>query len=505
MVLKALVGRRARKLYFWAFVALLALVATTFLIVDITGAKAWEAAQIRLEEEGETGDFSGLIPPVPHPNENFFATDNLLEIAQQSELNRDIQERIDRLSIAGYAVGGTLSDLPSFEVDRYSWQKIDFDEWATAYLDADKLMYDADPSKTSAENFSYIIEKFDRGIFNTLRKELHRPHSVVTPGYLDKASTNPLEFSKTHTDALIRGAMSLSRAGIAAAQSNDTEKAIQYIDVLVKLAEGLFHDPETPSFYAGSYSLSFADRILWELIREGNLSAEDLSYLQERFGSIDIGQIAHRMYRGQLATLLHNWIYRPGERDGSPDAKATDSRTQALVDHPLKRGMINHIRAYQVSWYLDYVLNPIRDRGLLDIRQKSIELAILNEQAFSNYFRIWEIGASFLVMCSPHIASLVIATETRRTIATLSCAIERYKLDVGKYPNHLNNLVPRYIPEVPQDLFSEPHTDIHYTPQGDHYKIWSNGEDITNNDGHVSPGEDKTYRNGDDIVWLIPE
>ena len=69
-------------------------------------------------------------------------------------------------------------------------------------------------------------------------------------------------------------------------------------------------------------------------------------------------------------------------------------------------------------------------------------------------------------------------------IQLLSTAIDTYRLDVGKFPQALNELVNSeargwdgpYIPRIPLDPWDEPY---HYRMPGEHgsYDIYSNGGD----------------------------
>jgi hypothetical protein len=68
--------------------------------------------------------------------------------------------------------------------------------------------------------------------------------------------------------------------------------------------------------------------------------------------------------------------------------------------------------------------------------------------------------------------------------ARSACALERYRLDAGKYPATLDALVPRFMPRVPSDpIGGQP---LHYrTTEDGNFIVYSVGWNETDDGGNV--------------------
>jgi hypothetical protein len=86
-------------------------------------------------------------------------------------------------------------------------------------------------------------------------------------------------------------------------------------------------------------------------------------------------------------------------------------------------------------------------------------------------------------------------TELRILIIELS--LRAYQLDHGRLPTHLSELVPDYLPAVPQDPFGD--GDIKYRLTGDSYKLYSVGPD-----GVDDGGERVYFQNGKEVGDFEP-
>ncbi|MDO8529140.1 MAG: hypothetical protein Q7S18_00530 [bacterium] len=78
----------------------------------------------------------------------------------------------------------------------------------------------------------------------------------------------------------------------------------------------------------------------------------------------------------------------------------------------------------------------------------------------------------------------------------LLLALKAYKQDTGNLPDSLDNLIPKYIPEIPQDPFDG--KTIKYSPEKK--IIYSTGKDLIDNGGSISESD---WRQGDDLGFKI--
>ena len=93
-------------------------------------------------------------------------------------------------------------------------------------------------------------------------------------------------------------------------------------------------------------------------------------------------------------------------------------------------------------------------------------------------------------------------TQTLVNEGQVACALERYHLAHGEYPETLNALVPQFIGNIPQDVIGQP---FHYrrTPDGK-FLLYSIGWNETDDGGQPSPHGKNGYRTdytSGDWVW----
>lgn len=119
------------------------------------------------------------------------------------------------------------------------------------------------------------------------------------------------------------------------------------------------------------------------------------------------------------------------------------------------------------------------------------------------------LGQVILIMFAPSIAMEVnfedLAT-TRFELTKLAFALAAYHADHGSYPAKLADLTPKYVREVPKDIFSN--TELHYRPDGKGYLLYSvgiNGKDDGGKGFENGRREDKAVKNDwDDLVIRVP-
>jgi hypothetical protein len=136
---------------------------------------------------------------------------------------------------------------------------------------------------------------------------------------------------------------------------------------------------------------------------------------------------------------------------------------------------------------------------------KSLAVSILSEgrQAISE-----RIGRLFASLFLPAI-SICVNAEDRATmqfeLAKLAFALAAYHADSGSYPGKLAELTPKYIAEVPKDIFSD--SDLHYQREGDGYLLYSvgvNGRDDGGKRIEDRSTDENSSEDWDDLAIRIP-
>lgn len=82
----------------------------------------------------------------------------------------------------------------------------------------------------------------------------------------------------------------------------------------------------------------------------------------------------------------------------------------------------------------------------------------------------------------------------RDTVLLTVLALELFAREYGHFPEKLDELVPDFLPTVPEDNHSPPKTPLRYRRDGDEALIYGVGENSTDDGGLFQKVEDIGYR-----------
>jgi hypothetical protein len=111
-----------------------------------------------------------------------------------------------------------------------------------------------------------------------------------------------------------------------------------------------------------------------------------------------------------------------------------------------------------------------------------------------------QIGKTLIVTLMPAIGSACEAetrARTRDALGQLGLAVTAYRADHSAYSESLNVLAPRYIAQVPRDLFNQ--HPLHYKRQADGVLLYSVGANGVDEGGRSFDSQPP----GDDLVLKI--
>ena len=91
-------------------------------------------------------------------------------------------------------------------------------------------------------------------------------------------------------------------------------------------------------------------------------------------------------------------------------------------------------------------------------------------------------------------------SAAKRRLITAELALRIYQIEHGQPPTQLSDLVPRYLPRIPTDPFTE--KDLIYRPQGTNWLLYSVGEDGKDDGGIPATGRNLGVKG--DVLFNAP-
>ncbi len=338
--------------------------------------------------------------------------------------------------------------------------------------------------------------------FNLIRQALKRPYArmdgdysvpyaIPIPNFLTMRKVAQVLAQRAHCYLLLNqpeqalGELTLLNDVRRLLEAAPTEKPMTLLAAMIKVAvTGLYVDTIAEGF----------QRRIWQ---EPQLVA-----LQNQLGKVDLLPFVAEAFRDELAATTYTL-------EKTPPAVIADQFISVRGAKPnlwlrLKDPFYTFLVFTPRGWvYQNMVIHGRLLENMLDSYDPTNDLIFPNEADKSaekaHALKKWSPYAFLAVMVQPNFVRATQTLAYNQTLANeaqIACALERYRLAHGEYPETLDALVPQFIEKLPHDIIggqpsqgsgpaSQP---LHYrrTPDGK-FLIYSVGWNGTDDGGQPSP------------------
>jgi hypothetical protein len=512
----------------WTCVTLLTFTVLFYQWVNWSGARRWKAAEEMLRAQGESLDVHQIAPD-PVPDERNFCAIPLLknlplgkgpegEAAAVNRMKLDAlglpTER--RQGIAPYPPKGMLGAATTGRpTDFKAWADWLRREGAVPKMPPDFSLPLPPDSGDAARDILTAMAKHD-ALMAQLTAGLSRQEAQWTPPWRTRELPDIYaSIAIPHYSPTMRACQFLALRATAAAHAGDASRAHESALIILRFSQASLEDPFLIGTLMGIMQARQASDVVWELSREHSGSVEDFRRLEMEFRKIDIRSSFLRSYRAEMAggASMVRWLkHATGTQvvsliEGTPPRNATLGILSQLVPS----GFYDMNAAAIVEFSHEYILAPLRDRGLVACLKRAPEL----DERFKAdqehlLFHLDIIFAKLTMATMSKITMRAASTQDIVSQAILACALERYYAMHHAYPDNLSELDLEGRP-MPQDLFSGQPPHYRKTADG-RYALWSVGFDGVDDGGKRGvdpkhPDHTKFYvtNYAGDWVWDFPE
>ena len=125
-------------------------------------------------------------------------------------------------------------------------------------------------------------------------------------------------------------------------------------------------------------------------------------------------------------------------------------------------------------------------------------------RAQQKHWSLYTVQARMLAPAIAPVVKKVAFAQSEIDLARIACALERYRLAHGDYPESLDALEPQFIAQVPHDIING--QPLHYRLQPDGlFILYSVGWNETDDGGQVALTKaGRVDREQGDLVWQYP-
>lgn len=182
-----------------------------------------------------------------------------------------------------------------------------------------------------------------------------------------------------------------------------------------------------------------------------------------------------RMERGAFNQFFNDTI---AKAPTSKKARVAFFRRDQATFNRLSQEWIDHLDTLNESGF----------RQKVGVEEKVLAI----KSGWQRYFHIMTILA---LPAIEGIEDRTLDTQSRISMARIACALERYRLAKGSLPEHLDELVPEFLPALPKDIIA--HEAFRYRrTSDDKYMLYSVAMNLVDEGGKTDANED--------WVWGIP-
>jgi len=520
-----------------AFVTLIALVCTE---ENWRGKRAWERYKHELEAQGEKLDWNDYVPPPAPDQQNFAMTPFLAPLfdfnpsprKEGQSLWRDTNGYNRITSFQGH-LGTAEQATTDHDQPRTAQRMTDLQGWAaalagrtnnaaaaeTAAQKAFRRRYGlegasgapepppaaaepsaAEPSLTRAQAAAEVLRglaKYDP-IAEELRSASQRPYARFNVRYEDDFAPSIL----LPQLACMKSATVLFQVRASAELALDqTDQAWSDTKMALRLADTLKDEPFLISKLVQVALVHLSLRPIWEGLAGHKWSEAQLAEIEQRLGQINL--LADAAMRGERALSLHTveQLRDHGIIDAEDSSKRLPGLASLLLGGFFYQNELSIARTYQQFFV------PVADAAnqrMFPSRALANDTAL--QDALAGGFRPYKLFARMLLPALVGAETKFAFGQTRVNQAIVACALERYRLAEGRFPESLEPLSPRFLAAMPHDVTTGAPFIYRRVPDGQ-FLLYSVGWNEKDDGGTiVLPGgkDHKRDLTEGDWVWQYP-
>jgi hypothetical protein len=525
------------------------LVLAFYLWENFRGEQAWNEYKRQQETRGEPMDAAALVPPTAPDEENFAATPflaPLFDYAPGTQQPRDptaverLQNFSPRYEAASSQVGGRRPAVSNSWMlagtDLRAWQKafavggsytLDFRDSARRSAAGPGQASDEVSSRTLplatnapavAEAATEVLAGLSEAepVLEELREASRRPYSRFNLRYdID----NPATMLLPHYAVLKKVVQVLRLRASAELALGRTDQACQDIQFMFRLIDTTRNEPVLIGHLVRLAMMNLTLEPLAEGLARHQWSDIQLRALEEqlrRFDFLADGRRAfhsERVFAGGLIDCVrrspnkYKILKDMGLESGGNQTLGFSGQSALLAAMPsgwyyLEK--VSYCRVFQDD------LLPAIDVSKHIVNPGACERAAA--RAESQCAAPWparvvrhQFFCGVLLPALSRTLQKTALAQTGADCAALACALERYRLAHGQFPDALSTLAPEHISQVPLDVVNGQPLHYRRTPDG-LYLLYSVGWDATDGGGVISLGKNGQGLNQTmgDWVWRLP-
>ena len=516
----------------WGLVAvagLAAVVVVFYLEEDWRGASAWKSYKLQLAARGEITDRSQLVPPTVPDDQNLASTPFLAPLfdfvpGTQRTREPDAIERLRRVSPAYDAAASAVKPQKAARSNSWVTGRIDLGAWEAAFrkgsnaaplLRASKISHPGSRPSAEAEAAAFVLSALADSdtVITELRAASARPYARFNVRY---ENDDPAGVLLPHYAALNRVCQILQLRASAELTLGRTDQAFDDINLILRLMNATRDEPILIGHLVRIAQLQLALQPLAEGLAKHEWSDSQLRGFEEQLLELDFCAAGRRALESERvifgSALIDYLRHARNKIDAFSNIggdRGEGKELQGVLLAAIPGGWfdfekVNYNRMFE-EYFLPAIDAPARRVSPDTCRKSDAQMGVALNGSWPVLLLRHRAFSGFLLPALSRAVERTAFAQSAADIGALACALERYRLAHGNYPDSLESLVPKFISRQPHDVINGQPLEYVRAPDGQ-YLLYSVGWNETDDGGKIrlnKSGESVDLKSGD-WVWPLP-
>jgi hypothetical protein len=477
---------------------LLTLVALVYAVENWRGRRAWQNFKLEREARGDRLNLANLLPPPVIEERNFFNTPLWNDLRFVRTNDRVLWSDTNWGNhIVFTAFGPGNGNAPSTG----NWAKshrVNLAAWQAFYRGTNNLFPSSSGAltnffpvarepQTPAADVLLALSKFNENR-QVLIASANRPQARFWINYDDGPG-----MMLPHLSRLKSAIQYLSLHANAALKAGEKQTALEDLKLQFRLLDSIRSEPILISQLVRIAGFQIALQSVWEGLADRQWNENDLSFLQSQLDVLDFLEDYRAAMRGELGCQLWvvDYVHKRGlgaweQLAGSDHEGSSPDELMRFLGKGafqlIPSGWFDQSKLSMCRIHDEFILSAVDQKGgvVAPSRVKQSEFAFGN--------RHWGLYDTFAKMVLPAYGRAIqrfARGQASLELARLGCALERYRLANGQFPETLEALTPRFIRKVPMDVING--GALKYERVGDdQFTLYSVGWNERDDGGQIS-------------------
>jgi hypothetical protein len=475
------------------------------------GKRAWENYKREAEARGERFDLASLVPPVPD-DQNFFCAPivatalNALQNQNTDSMEPRGTNSVNRMDFSIYR--GDSENQPKHGGNWQKGELTDLKQWQIyfrKFAETPEGKTNGFPvaaqSQTPAADILLALSGFNPAL-EELRQAVLRPYARIPLNYENgfEAASGLFPWLAN----MKRCAQFLHLRILAELQNNQGEQALADVKLLLRVTDCVREQPFLISHLVRIAMLSITLQPIYEGLAQHRWSDVQLMELEQVLAKQDYLADFEFAMRGEKITAIETFEKQRVTRETQYVDDSSGTNKILTVSYrfiPSAYFYRNELAFAQMHRQFIVPLVDLTNRVAAPAALRQAQNTVQSQMKHYSYYKIQA------QMVFPAIATSVkkyTMVQAQVDLAQVACALERFRLAHGNYPEALDALTPQFIAPLPHDLING--QPLHYRRTDDgKFLLYSVGWDEKDDGGKIFLTKSGSIdREKGDWVWQYP-